>query len=460
MKKLVFIFAFVFCILALSFVSPMTLQTSSSYDLGQNFIARVSGNFYQPLTTSNVNFLRGHDPVYFEPYYVTQIDNYNYVVSFTIPKGANPGPGNYTIVVQTQSGTVSAPFTITTKTAFASITPAVVVPSSSSYGLYVTNNLGSPITVSYGPSGNQTNSLNLGYQTSYLNLSTPSYGTLENMLFSYGNNTYYSLIYSKYVAAPTQNETNTTNQTGSQDSIPPTINKISIYASPNKTFIFNSNISDNVMLSSVFYSVYNSNSTIDNSLSNITFTNNKNTTVAVSNYGNYTLRVWAKDNSSNYAHKDIKFSVSENVTTNPPSFWDIFFGNNSSSNQTNKTNQTSNQTSFWDNLFGNNSSSNQTNETNQTTNLTNQTFGNTSSGLKTCAQLGFPVCDSNQSCQGSLVDASDAQCCNGTCVAQSSGSSTWGTIGWILLGIVILFLLWFFFFKFRKTRTGMVRIRR
>ncbi len=138
---------------------------------------------------------------------------------------------------------------------------------------------------------------------------------------------------------------------------------------------------------------------------------------------------------------------------------------NNSSNDTNSTNKSSNETkSFWEILFGsgdkkNSTSNNTTNPTNnetinQTVNQTKDNVTNSSdSGLQTCSELNLPVCSASETCDsGNYVNGLDASCCNGSCVAPTPTSSIWKTIGWVLLGVVALFLVWFFMTKFSRTR--------
>ena len=372
-KFLFFLLIFVF---TFNFVSSLTIQMNSNYSLGETAIARISGTFRTPLTTSNIIFNHGATHPSFDPVYLTKIDNYNYIVYFSIPTTAVSG--NYDFVIhnadylvgnQYKTDDVLEPFVITNVTAFASIFPGLTVANTSDYNISLTNNLDNSITVIYGTSGNQNNSVNLGIypRQRIITLQTPSDGIFEEIFFSYENQTYSSFIYSKINGAPfgpiSPNDSNSTNATSGNNS--------------------------------------------------------------------------------------------ENQNTSSPSFWDILFGSGKNSNntviqnQTNATNQTNNSSgSFWDSLFGGGNKSNQTAPNNSNT------------GLKTCSQMGFPICQSGESCSGSLVDASDSQCCNGTCTANNSGTGVWGTIGWIILGVVVVLGILFFVFRFSRTRRGMVRLRR
>jgi hypothetical protein len=63
--------------------------------------------------------------------------------------------------------------------------------------------------------------------------------------------------------------------------------------------------------------------------------------------------------------------------------------------------------------------------------------------LKTCEELKGVVCLSDQICQGdNLVNAKDSQCCLSSCIEKEDKKSN-KIIGWSLVGLIVLFLIWF-----------------
>ncbi|MBS3084754.1 hypothetical protein J4411_02475 [Candidatus Pacearchaeota archaeon] len=364
MKKVMF--AFIFLLLTLSFVSSAAVETKADYSRGENFIARISGTFYNPLAKSNIYFYRGPNAVSFGVFSLEEIEG-DYFVYFTISPDRTPS--NYSIVVkgatyyngnQWVNEDFGANFEIPDKKVFATVSPAFSVLNKSSYNLTIQSlNFDNKISVSYGPEESTFGNviLNPGEKKN-VTLLTPSRG-FENIIFTNGTDSYSVLVYSTF------------------DGVPPP--------------------------------PYNG-------------------TVEPENE-----------------------STQNETNENSPSFWDILFGNtnndknNSVQNETNESNQ-----DFWDILFGNN-------ETNKTSNnYTNITIINNNSNgtlsLKTCSELKFKICNDDEKCEGALVSAKDAQCCNGNCVAKDSDSGIWGTVGWIILGAAVLFFIWFFMFKFRRTR--------
>jgi len=74
-----------------------------------------------------------------------------------------------------------------------------------------------------------------------------------------------------------------------------------------------------------------------------------------------------------------------------------------------------------------------------------------SNQIKTCAELGGKICSSGEECDTDYVYAKDNKCCLGKCggeVPSSSGK----IIGWSIIGIVVVFLIWFFMKKYRGAK--------
>ncbi len=124
---------------------------------------------------------------------------------------------------------------------------------------------------------------------------------------------------------------------------------------------------------------------------------------------------------------------------------------NQTQNET--TTETKNETddgSFWD-LFKkeNKTESNVTNSTVIVDENGNVVEKDTT--LKTCSQLNGSVCLSDQICQdGNVVNAKDSSCCISACVDKTQSNSG-KIIGWVLIGVIVLFLLWFRA-KYKRTR--------
>lgn len=70
--------------------------------------------------------------------------------------------------------------------------------------------------------------------------------------------------------------------------------------------------------------------------------------------------------------------------------------------------------------------------------------------VTTCAQLNGNICSATQECSGEVLYTKDGVCCTLTC-GEVKKSSTGKVIGWALIALVALLLLWFFK-KYKRVR--------
>jgi len=71
--------------------------------------------------------------------------------------------------------------------------------------------------------------------------------------------------------------------------------------------------------------------------------------------------------------------------------------------------------------------------------------------IQTCQEIGGVVCQLNQECQGSTEVTRDGICCLNTC-REIEKSSTGKVIGWLVILSVILLLVWFYLKKYKGVR--------
>jgi len=70
---------------------------------------------------------------------------------------------------------------------------------------------------------------------------------------------------------------------------------------------------------------------------------------------------------------------------------------------------------------------------------------------KTCSEMGGVICGHDQKCESEEVNAKDDKCCLTEC--YEIGSDTLGKmIGWLIIIGIIVFLIWFFKFKYKKAK--------
>ncbi len=70
---------------------------------------------------------------------------------------------------------------------------------------------------------------------------------------------------------------------------------------------------------------------------------------------------------------------------------------------------------------------------------------------KTCAEMGYAICDRNEKCSGDVIDAKDNGCCVGSCRIKEE-SQTGKIIGIILLIAIIGIGIWFYKKKYKKAK--------
>ena len=77
---------------------------------------------------------------------------------------------------------------------------------------------------------------------------------------------------------------------------------------------------------------------------------------------------------------------------------------------------------------------------------------------KTCAQLNGSICETNQTCNGESEYARDAVCCLGYC-KDMKGKNTGKIIGWSMIFIILIVVLWFFKKKSKvKEKVNLLKI--
>jgi len=70
---------------------------------------------------------------------------------------------------------------------------------------------------------------------------------------------------------------------------------------------------------------------------------------------------------------------------------------------------------------------------------------------KTCEELNGTICKKNEKCDGKLEYARDAVCCLGTC-KKIQKTQTGKIIGWSIVIVIVVFLIWFFKKKYRGAK--------
>lgn len=142
MKNHVLISIF-FLLLLLPLCSSVQIEMKSSYDIGETLLAKVSGNFLEPILNQDIYFYRRHMPTTMD-FNIVKIDS-DYYLYAQIP--FEKLPDNYSILIQgvksiqgaqTKEEDIFYNFSITNKTADFSIEPAVLT-AKSNFNILVQN---------------------------------------------------------------------------------------------------------------------------------------------------------------------------------------------------------------------------------------------------------------------------------------------------------------------------------
>jgi len=70
---------------------------------------------------------------------------------------------------------------------------------------------------------------------------------------------------------------------------------------------------------------------------------------------------------------------------------------------------------------------------------------------KNCAELNGSVCADGEQCDETPIGTRDATCCLGTCKEIKKGSAG-KIVGWSMVGIILVVLIWFFKTKYKKAK--------
>jgi len=71
--------------------------------------------------------------------------------------------------------------------------------------------------------------------------------------------------------------------------------------------------------------------------------------------------------------------------------------------------------------------------------------------LEKCSELNGRFCNPNQQCEGEIEYATDGVCCIGSCT-EIKASSTGVVIGWVIIILIVISLIWFYFKRYKGVR--------
>ena len=414
MKKEGMVFALIFIfILFLHLISSVEFEVKDEYARGETLLAKVSGNFLQPILSENINFYRGHVKIPMV-YDIAKINNQFYIYAQLLGKE----PGNYSIVIkdvrymkgaETSQEDIIKNFIITNKTADFKITPGFII-ASNSFFIEVQNLQDKDITIGAGiksdegknifdilfgeqkVSGQSIDLISGETQKIYFDLNNLNSSILEFAEIETDNTKYEVPIYVILNETPeNKNFRFTEDKLGVSLSTDFTATRTITLENNGDQTIENINL----YLSDQLKPYVNlSKSTISNL--------KKNESVEI-------VLNFSADNKEKTIEGQLIAESEENYVSLPISL------------------------TFTKNFIP---------EINISDNKTTYTTS------KNCSEINGTVCGSNKKCDGQSFYTKDGNCCMSKC-AEVKKSSTGKIIGWLIVVVLVIFVAWFFKSKYK-----------
>ncbi len=429
--KIVLLLALFSVLFILPLISAVQIEMKDVYSQGETLIAKISGNFVDAPTLSNILIYREHTRIPTQ-FTLSKIESDYYLYAWLSNKIA----GNYSLQIQdlrykvgtqTKEDDIIKNFTITNETADFYVSPGFASVSDD-FSLELINLQDNKITIdiSYDNSSGIVGFFESlfgsgsGSSTQTVELSS---GQTKKVNFNFDD----SLNESKFTTVNLSSEK--------------TSYSIPVYMEVNGTKKTTSNFSGKLAFEP---SLFNISMATNSNTSRIIYLTNKES-LSVEN-----ISIYVSDSLKPY----ISFSVNKLDELDGNSSQKIEFFIKAGADEENIEGQiiasyenNSEELFAYSSIFLN-FIKDYIPQYNNTDNLT-------VIDTKTCAQLNGTICTADETCSGESVYAKDNKCCvsPATCNATQQ-SSTLETIGWSLVAIIVIFAAWFFLKRYRKVRTN------
>ena len=410
MKKFTILFLFL-TLFSSIMVSAVEFEMKTNFSQDETFIAKISGNFFEPITATKITFKRENVRVPLISF-VTEINDEFYIYSQLLGKP----PGNYSINIENvkffQSGILVEQdliqnFTITENKSRFTINPGFIV-TNKSFSIEILNLKNNKITVTY-KIVNESEEEDKGFFASFFGSNKDENETevevksgeikkinfepldfkkfqIEKLKFSAENTSYEIPIYIEL------NETVSAGNETARIKFEQSELNISIPVNSNTSRIIYLLNSGDIDLNEVIISVSDSlkpyavisNSTID-------LEKNSSARIEIN---------FSSDNDERILEGEIKAESNDTETLIP-----VYL-------------------SFLKSYQG---------------------------GSQICSDINGIICAEGQKCSGNIEYAKDGTCCIGTCI-EVKKSSIGKIVGWILIACVALYLTWFYLTRYKRVR--------
>ncbi|MEK6830160.1 MAG: hypothetical protein AABY15_08655, partial [Nanoarchaeota archaeon] len=411
-------------------ISAVQIETKDGFSQGETLIAKISGNFVDPLGNGNILFYRGHVRVPTQ-FALSKINEDYYLYALLSGKTA----GNYSLQIQgvkykvatqVKDDDIIRNFTITNETADFYVAPGFL-KASDNFSLELTNLKDNSIEIevvsenSTAGGGFFSSLFGTGSNTQTVTLSS---GQTKKVNFGFAANLNESTL-------------RTINLTTDSTSY-----SIPVY----------------MEIKNVFKEIEGTGElTFEPLLFNVSIATNSNTSRVIYLFNKKDLPV---KNISLYVSEELQpyvnLSVTEVDEMDENSSMRIDLWISSGENEENFNGQI---TASYENASGTNSEELFTQA---------EIFLNfiedyvpkyeeniTVISTKTCSEINGTICNATtETCSGESVYAKENKCCTGACTPIAESSSTGKYIGWGLVGLVVIFVLWFLIKRYKKTSTA------
>ncbi len=453
-KKLI-IFTSIFLLILFPIVSAIDFNMKSEFKQGETLIAKISGNFLDPILKENIHFYRGHVPTSLD-FYLTRINNDYYLYALLSEKN----PANYSIVIENSryfkgnkiiDENIIKNFTINNKTADFFVNPGFI-KTNDNFFIEVQNLQDFEITINKkvfeGYSPDFTNNLKENKTSKgffEMLFGTPSKNSTENysesFVLSSGEIKKINFNIDKSKLTKSSLNTIELSSENSKYSIPIFIfTNTSLNENEEKKFQFDKS-KINITLPT------NSNITQIIHLYNRGNSDLENITLFISN----SLKPYLTISTNNISKIRKNSSRKIELYFNSLSEEKIIEGQITAKSPVESKYEGAGNVYVYSAVFLNFVKDYQPLDNSKKNNLTNINLN--SSVLDECSKKGGDICntDAGEECTGSLDYTSDGLCCLSGCIKPEE-SSKGKIIGWGMIILIIILLAWFFKFKYRGAK--------
>jgi len=434
---------FMFFLVLIPLISSVEFSVKGSYDQEETLIAKISGNFVDPVLKEDIAFYKYYDGA--EVGTAVEFDLLRIEGDYYVYAQLEKSEGNYSVKIEDiryyQGGDITdepivREFTISNSTADFYAEPGVV-KTTKDFSIEVQNLQTGEITISVDPENKSTEFFSF--------FGSPETTETERQYTLYSGEI-------KNIDFELENKTGLKTITMSSDS---TTYEIPVYSIVSETTQENDSKNESSG-DEIYFSYDELNLTIltGNKIQKIfTITNSlqkevENISLEVSDNLQDKVNLTqtfiptlepkqSKEAGMKILSKEIGI-VEGNITMEIENmnYTQIMDLNFIFENETKTINQTQNQT--------------QNKTTNETVNNSSQ--NQTKPSYKTCSQEGGQICNSTAVCEGQQIEASDGECCLGMCKIEEE-DNTGKVVGWTIVIVVVLFLVWFYLVRYKGIKS-------